>query len=166
MLSCHEKISSETRKHFRNTLVVHASDLPQGKGWSPHIWQILEGKNEIKVTLLEAADEIDAGDIWIQKTMLLQGNELYDEINLLLFTVTLELIEQAIVDEKSILPKKQLILGKVTTYPRRKPDDSKIDPEKSIASQFNLFRVADPERYPNFFDWRGQKYSVVVKKIK
>src|SRR5215207_6931705 len=29
----------------RHNLVVHQSDLPRGRGWSPVSWQILEGKD-------------------------------------------------------------------------------------------------------------------------
>ena len=43
-------------------LVIHESNLPSGKGFSPVQWQIMEGSNEITVCLLEAsADGIDCG---------------------------------------------------------------------------------------------------------
>jgi methionyl-tRNA formyltransferase len=31
---------------------VHESALPQGQGWSPMTWQILEGASPIPVTLI------------------------------------------------------------------------------------------------------------------
>ena len=34
----------------KNNIVVHASDLPKGRGFSPMSWQILEGKNKIKLS--------------------------------------------------------------------------------------------------------------------
>ena len=66
LISCHEITTQQHRSLFTASLVIHASDLPQGKGWSPHIWQILEGKNHIVVSLIEAQDSIDSGDIWQQ----------------------------------------------------------------------------------------------------
>ena len=45
----------------KNNLVIHASDLPQGKGWSPMPWQIAEGRNDIVFTLFEAVAGVDAG---------------------------------------------------------------------------------------------------------
>ena len=63
LISCNEPISKDVRALFRATLVIHASDLPLGRGWSPHIWQVLEKKRFIKVTLLEAADLVDSGSI-------------------------------------------------------------------------------------------------------
>ena len=45
-------------------LVVHESALPHGKGWSPLTCQILEGKNEIPITLFEAEELVDSGKIF------------------------------------------------------------------------------------------------------
>src|SRR3989337_1369707 len=61
LLSC-EKIFRRLDLNKHN-LVVHESDLPKGKGWSPVTWQILEGKNHIPVTLFEASQSVDGGPI-------------------------------------------------------------------------------------------------------
>ena len=37
LISCSEIISKGDRAKFKSTLVIHASDLPSGRGWSPHI---------------------------------------------------------------------------------------------------------------------------------
>ena len=58
-------VDAQTRARYRNNLVVHESDLPKGRGWSPMSWQILEGAHRIPVTLLEAVDEVDAGPIYL-----------------------------------------------------------------------------------------------------
>ena len=50
LISCTEVVQSHYRELYQKTLVIHASDLPQGKGWSPHIWQIIEGKTQIVVS--------------------------------------------------------------------------------------------------------------------
>ena len=43
-------------------------------------WQLLDGCSEITVSLIEAAERIDSGDILNQSTILFDGTELYDEI--------------------------------------------------------------------------------------
>ena len=48
-----------------HNLVVHESDLPRGRGWSPFFWQILEGKYEIPVVLFEAGKGIDDAGIYL-----------------------------------------------------------------------------------------------------
>ena len=54
--------SSQLEKH-RHNLVVHESDLPSGRGWSPLFWQVLEGKQRIPIVLFEAVEDADAGPI-------------------------------------------------------------------------------------------------------
>jgi spore coat polysaccharide biosynthesis predicted glycosyltransferase SpsG len=34
----------------------------------------------------------------------------------------------------------------------------------SIAEQFDLLRVVDPEHYPAFFDYRGKRYIIKMEK--
>ena len=52
LISCSEFIKKEKRCLYKKVLVIHASDLPGGRGWSPHIWQALENCKEITVSLL------------------------------------------------------------------------------------------------------------------
>jgi methionyl-tRNA formyltransferase len=163
LISCTEPIDKVVRSRYKSVLVVHASDLPQGRGWSPHIWQILEGKKLIKVTLLEAEDPIDSGDIWGQRDLIMEGHELYDEINEKLFDLELDLMNFAVAQFGSIIPTKQRN-EKPTYYARRGPDDSRLDANKTLAEQFDLLRVADPERFPAFFDYRGHRYYMRITK--
>lgn len=165
LISCHEVISAQVRERYLATLVIHASDLPLGRGWSPHIWQIIEGKNSITVTLLEAEDAIDSGAIWAQENIELDGHEIFDEINARLFDAEVKLMDFAVSNFNSIKPRQQD--GRLPTiYRKRTPEDSQIDPYKTIADQFELFRVADPERYPAFFEFRGYRYHIRIAKDK
>ncbi|MEJ5170396.1 MAG: formyltransferase family protein, partial [Fimbriimonadales bacterium] len=63
LISCTKILRKETLGKYRKALVCHASDLPKGRGWSPWVWDVLRGSNEICVTLLEAAREVDSGPI-------------------------------------------------------------------------------------------------------
>ena len=164
LISCNEIIGKIERDLYDSTLVVHASELPQGRGWSPHIWQILEGKNKIIVSLLEAEDKVDTGAIWKQKEITFEGHELFDEINKKLFTVEIELMEFAISNYPNVIHVEQK--NKCASYyTKRTPEDSRIDPDKSIREQFELLRVSDPDRYPAFFEARGYKYKVIIEKV-
>ena len=44
-------------------------------------WQLLEGCSEITVSLIEATERFDSGDILNQSTILFDGTELYGEID-------------------------------------------------------------------------------------
>jgi methionyl-tRNA formyltransferase len=56
LLSCENKFSNLQLNKYN--LVVHESDLPKGKGWSPLTWQVIEGKKRIPITLFEATENI------------------------------------------------------------------------------------------------------------
>jgi methionyl-tRNA formyltransferase len=163
LISCHQIVRAEVRDRYRHTLVIHASALPQGRGMSPHVWQILEGRNRIPVTLLNAEDAVDSGDIWAQEVLDLEGHELHDEIHARLFDAELRLMRWAIANCDRASPRKQV--GEESLYPRRKPQDSRIDPTKPLIESFNLLRIADPNRYPAFFEARGHKYKITIEKM-
>ncbi len=165
LISCHEVIGKDLRALYKATLVIHASDLPLGRGWSPHIWQVLEKKQLIKVTLLEAADVVDSGAIWTQVDFRLEEHETFSEINAKLFEAELALMDYAILNLGNVEPRPQD--GRApTNYRKRTPADSRIDPQLSIADQFDLLRVADPERFPAFFELHGQRYLIHISKDK
>jgi methionyl-tRNA formyltransferase len=163
LVSCSQIIGDDERKKYKATLVLHASDLPKGRGWSPHIWSILNGATQITVSLLEASEPIDSGAIWLKTQFSLEGHELLNEINAKLFAAELTLMTQAVEHFNSIKPIQQS--GDVELYmPKRSPADSKLDPEKSIAEQFDLLRIVDSHRYPAFFNYRGKRYLLKIEK--
>jgi methionyl-tRNA formyltransferase len=164
LISCSEIVSAEVRSRYAHALVIHASDLPKGRGWSPHIWDILAGADRLTVTLLEAADKVDSGDIWRKVAVPLEGHELAHEINAKLFAAELELMDFAVATAGTVQPAPQDASVAPTYHPRRTPAMSELDPHKTIAEQFDLLRVADPDRYPAFFHFRGHRYVLKIEK--
>ena len=165
LVSCSQMVHDAERNKYKATLVLHASDLPKGRGWSPYVWSILEGAKQITVSLLEAAEPVDSGQIWLKTTFSLEGHELLDEINSKLFEAELYLMTEAVEHYFDIRPTMQI--GESGEYmKKRTPADSRLDPHKSIAEQFNLLRVVDSERYPAFFEYQGCRYLIKIEKVK
>lgn len=162
-LSCFEIITQEYLKLNEHNIVVHASDLPKGKGWSPATWQILEGKNDIPITLFEATEAVDAGDYYIKDILHLDGTELIDEWQKKLGQKIIYMCLEFINNYAHIKSKPQV--GETTFYERRKPEDSKLDINKTIKEQFNLLRTVDNEKYPAFFVINNKKYSLKIELI-
>lgn len=165
LISCSEIVGAEDRAAYHTSLVIHASDLPQGRGWSPHIWQLLEGREELTLSMLEAEDKVDSGRIWKKTQFAVPKHALWSEINEQLFEKEIELIDFAVNEFERILPEPQDINVTPTHYPRRTPADSQIDPSQSIANQFDKIRVSDPHRFPAFFEMYGKKYKITLEKI-
>ena len=164
LISCSEVIDYDARAKFKKALVIHASDLPKGRGWSPHIWEILNGAKYITVSLLEADDKVDSGDIWKKVRVNIPGTAMWQEINQLIFETELALMDFAIENMLEIVPYKQSI-EMPSYWPKRKPEDSEIDISKSIEQQFNLLRVSDNARYPTFFYKNGKKFKLTMESV-
>lgn len=164
LISCNEIIEEIDRRKFTKTLVIHASNLPQGRGWSPHIWQIIEGNSELTVTLLEAEDKVDSGNVWKRINISIAPHELHDEINEKLFQAEIQLMNFAIVSFFDVKPVAQSVDIEPTYYPKRSPEDSRINVHKNLYEQFNLLRVCDPERFPAFFEIHGHKFTLKLEK--
>lgn len=164
MLGCTRIVSHDVLLRNQHNLVVHESDLPEGRGFAPMAWQILEGKRQIPICLLEASDAVDAGDVWIRDVIELNGTELCDEWRALQGEKTVQLCLRFVNEYKALVPVKQE--GTPSWYARRRPSDSRLDINKSVRDQLDLLRVVDNERYPAYFEIDGQVYTLQIFKAR
>ena len=162
LLSCGRLLSAEQLALHLHNMVVHESALPQGQGWSPMTWQILEVASMIPITLFEAVAELDAGPIYLQRQIELQGYELVEEWRALQAQATLELCLAWFDRYHEVVAAAQPQQGEASHFRRRRPADSELDPQRSLAEQFELLRVVDSERYPAFFHWGNRRFSFRV----
>lgn len=159
-LGCVTMTPADILARNRRNLVVHESDLPRGRGFSPLTWQVLEGAARIPVCLLDATGEADAGPVVYRAALEFQGAELIDEMRHALGRLTISLCRRFMAEGTP--PDGVEQQGEASLYPRRSPEDSRLDPHKTIAEQFDLLRVVDNHRYPAFFDFRGRRYHILV----
>ena len=159
-LGCLGIASKEVRAQSKINLVVHESDLPEGRGFSPLTWQIIEGKNEIPICLIEAVDTPDAGSIHIRDKIVFKGTELLDELRFQQGKKTVEMCLRFLKNQNEIVARKQI--GSPTSFRLRTPTDSQLDINKSIKEQFDLLRTVDNSKYPAFFYIRGKKYKISI----
>ncbi|MWV55310.1 formyltransferase family protein [Chlorobium phaeovibrioides] len=164
ILNCSKLVKPDVLSRNTHNLVIHASDLPKGKGWSPWTWLIVEGSNEIPLTLFEAEASVDSGVIYLQKWVQFKGDELIDEIRKTLAEEMVKMCQQFVEDYPDIVQQGRVQVGPESYYPRRCPANSALDPDKSISQQFNLLRVVDNDRYPAFFEHNGCRYVLKIEK--
>ena len=162
-LSCYELIKENILSRNKHNIVIHESDLPQGKGWSPASWQILEGKKEIPLTLFEISERVDSGDIYFKDKIYLDGTELKDEWQNKIVHKKLEMCLRFLREYIGSTPSPQK--GTESFYPKRTPNDCMLDINKTIQEQFNLLRIVDNDSYPAFFEINGTKYKIAISKI-
>jgi methionyl-tRNA formyltransferase len=146
-----------------NFLVIHESDLPKGRGWSPLSWQILEGKSEISVCLFQANPNIDAGEIFLKSSLKLVGYELIKEIREKLINIYVIMLKEFFANRDSGTLHSMPQIGTPSFYPRRFPLHSQINLSLPLIEQFNLLRIVDNERYPAFFEHLGHRYLLRIE---
>jgi len=145
-----------------HNIVVHASDLPKGRGMSPMSWQILEGSQNIPISLFEAVEKLDEGDIYIKDVINLSGYELSDEWRSMLGCKTIELCLKFVKRYPDILKSSVKQIGEKSFYKRRTREDSELDINRTIKEQFNLLRIVANSSYPAFFIIDGKKYIITI----
>ena len=161
LVACHEIARPEVRARYRRVYVTHASDLPQGRGWSPLVWSVLEGKSALVVSLIEAADAVDSGGVYAKFRCRIAKTDLWSDVNAKLGRLIVRCLD-SVVDYPNRGAKPQR--GRPTWYPRRSPQDSELDPRRSLAAQFDLLRACDPARFPAFFDLHGERFELTIRK--
>lgn len=160
-LGCMRIAPPDVLARNQRNVIVHESDLPKGRGFSPMTWQIIAGVNRIPVCLLEAAELADAGPVIYREFIEFAGHELIDEMRQKLGHKTLELCRRFLAEP--LPPAGTPQSGNATVYGRRHPADSRLDPDRPIAEQFELLRVVDNERYPAWFEYRGKRYRITIE---
>ncbi len=164
IIGYHKIIPLKYLKIAKLNLVVHESNLPKGKGWSPITWSILNNKKKLYFTLFIADKKIDNGDIVLQNTIKLKGFELFNDIKKIQFQETKKICLKFIKNYPQNLNKRKVQKGKSTYFKRRSPIDSKISVRKRIDEIFNLLRVADYKNYPVYFEYKGKKFKLKLDK--
>lgn len=150
---------------FDHVIVLHASDVPKGRGWSPYIWEILGGADHITLSAITAAERVDEGDVWVKERIAISPTDIYLEINEKLFSSKITLIERVlemIKNGESPTPQGE---DTATYYPMRTPADSRVHLNSKLGEIFNLLRTADPKRYPVFFEKDGVRFNLLLEKI-
>lgn len=127
--------------------------LPKGKGRSPFNWSLIENKKIIRNNFFKYVSEADAGDIYNITNF--EINE-HDNIRTLEYKQLIDVKSQI----KNLLndyKKKKISLskqkGSSTFYPKRSPEDGKIDFNNSTQKIYNLIRAVT-KPFPGAFCYK------------
>ena len=162
ILSCVKLLENEYLALNKNNIVVHASNLPAGRGWSPLQWQVLEGKDTIPLTMIEATAGADEGPYYMKSQIKLNGSELLPELRSKMALEIIRMCTQYLVERNTLIPTEQI--GEPVFYRRRSETDDELDIEKTIRELFNQLRIADNDRHPVYFSYLGKKFVIKIYK--
>ncbi len=148
-------------------IIYHDSLLPRYRGFSPIPTALINGEKEVGATVLLAADDMDSGDIIIQKKATIEStmyvNKVIDIIGDLYCEMTiclLEILENA-KDIRDIKTIKQDI-NKVTYSAWRNIEDCQIDWKSDSRNIYNLIRAVS-KPYPGAFSFIKNDKIIIWK---
>jgi methionyl-tRNA formyltransferase len=139
-----EKVPPEILSAFE-CVCFHMTEVPYGRGGSPLQNLIVRGHRRTKLSALRMVAEFDAGPVYMQEELSLEGGA--EEIYIRSSYLSARMIQKMI--EQQPLPEPQM--GEVTVFKRRKPSESQIPSLSSLQSLHDFIRMLDAEGYPHAF---------------
>lgn len=155
-------IKKEVLQKFPGKVLnVHASFLPKYRGRHPLNWALLNDEKEVGVTVHLVGEELDAGDILLQKAIPLKDNDDLAIIRKKVHSIGAGLVVEVLkkIEALKPLPQKR---GAVSYAPKRTPEDGRIDWKKSAREIFCLVRAAGAPG-PGAFAYRGKRKLIIWK---
>lgn len=128
-------------------IVFHTGRLPQGRGGSPIQNQIVRGQELSELCALRMGAELDAGPVYVRRTIPLTGSA--EEIYIRLGRHIASLIVEIVRERPTPTPQ----VGPSTTFRRRKPDQSDMAGASlsSLLQVHDFIRMLDAPGYPHAF---------------
>ncbi|MFD3412507.1 methionyl-tRNA formyltransferase [Streptomyces cyaneofuscatus] len=144
------------------TLNIHDSLLPAYAGFSPLIWALINGEPEVGVTAHLMDEELDAGDIVIQRSVAVGPTDTTTD----LFHRTVDLIAPVTTEALGLIASGQTEFtrqdrSKASFFHKRAEEDIRIDWSWPAQDLERLIR-AQSAPYPSAFTFhKGQRLEVV-----
>jgi len=147
------KVPKEIIERFE-CICFHMADVPYGRGGSPLQNLIARGHRETKLTALRMVEDFDAGPVYLQKPLSLEGNA--EEIYIRVGYLSAKMIKRII--DSTPEPKPQM--GEPVVFQRRKLGQSRIEKRNSLHGLHDFMRMLDAEGYPKaFIEHKGFRYE-------
>lgn len=135
---------------------LHASLLPKYRGAAPIPWAILAGEERSGVTTFYLSEEVDSGDIILQREEEIRKDDTTATLSRRLAETGAELLIETIAKiEGKEAPRIPQDKGRATYAPRLKKEDGLIDWKRSASQIERFVRAMDP--------WPGAYTYVKVK---
>lgn len=148
------------------TLNVHDSLLPAYTGFSPIIWALINGEQEVGVTAHMMDGELDAGPIVMQRSVPVGPRDTATD----LFHATVDLIGPVVAESLELIatgrtdwtPQDR---SKASFFHKRSLEDSRID-WTWPAEDLDRFVRAQSDPYPNAFTFhKGERIRVIKASV-
>jgi len=163
IISYYKIIPKKFLSYSKHNLVIHESDLPNGRGMSPLYWQILQGKKKVIFTLFECSQNMDEGKYYLKKSFYFEPTLLYEEIKVKQLRSAFHLINLFLKKySKNKIIKSYPQKGRASYYPRIQSSFSELNINKTIKSQIDKLRTRNNKSFPAYFYFKKRKYIIKI----
>jgi len=140
---------------------LHPSLLPKYRGRAPINWAILHGETRLGLTAHFVDEGMDTGDIIAQRAYALDQSEdvgtALDRLYPLYEEITAEVLAAF---RGGCVPRRPQDHAAATAFPRRRPEDGRIDWNRPAREVWNLIRAVAPPYPGAFAEWGGGRLLV------
>ena len=126
-------------------VVIHTSNLPEGRGGTPLQNQILDGVVESRVNAICMGKELDGGDVYCSLPITLQGS--ITDIWMSIADRAYELIQRCVTEN----PEAAKQLGDPKSYKRNKNNEIPFRDTTELLEVYRFIQMLDGETYPRAF---------------
>lgn len=128
------------------TVIFHMTPLPVGRGWEPLQHLIMRGNKDTVVSAIQCVEEIDAGNIYLQRPMSLYGSaeEIYMRCSDIVFDMIKEIAEKEL---KAETPQ----VGEPVYFEKWTEKDYRLPDTDELNKVYDTIRMMDAYGYPKCF---------------
>lgn len=145
-----------------NVVVMHSSDLPEGRGWAPIYHVFSEQKSEYVISGVFAADEVDTGDVIVRARFPIEAGYTSSFIRMLDNELSVILVAKILEHWPEGNPVGVKQVGLESYRPRRYPADNEIDLSLPLVELLPHLRGVESDS-PAFFFYKNVKYLIEVR---
>jgi len=145
-----------------NVVVMHSSDLPEGRGWAPIYHAFKEQKSEYVISGIFAANEVDTGDVIVRARFPMEAGYTASFIRKIDEELSLLLIARILEQWPEGNPAGVKQSGTVSHRARRYPSDNEIDISKPLKALLPHLRGIE-SKSPAFFFYNEIKYLIEIR---
>lgn len=151
---------------FQPALNVHPTLLPRYRGPTSGAYILLNNEIESGSTVHHMTAEMDRGDIILQSHVNINPFDTIRSLQRKVYAKEPELIISSIIaleNGAQTFPQDE---SQASEFPKvRVPEDNKIDPSRPFTDIINLIRASDPDEFPAFFEYHGQKVGIKLWRL-
>lgn len=150
----------------RINLNIHPSLLPKYRGKMSGWFIIANGEKESGATVHFMSAEMDTGNIIAQGSFALSPFDTLASVARKTAALEPALLFDALERVRRGERGRAQDENQQTTFLEiRTPEDSRIDPHKSLSESYDFIRACDPQRFPAFFEIAGQRVGIKLFRL-